>query len=195
MDEIHAAYPTKPIVISEYGYCACTTDRPEGDEKRRIVLRTQDRVLRERDYIAGLIFFCYNDYRTHVGDRGIGVLQQRVHGVVDLFGAQKPSYDLLRNESSPVEAITVEGYPNAFSVTVVTRRHVPAYTLRGYKLRGIYYGYGPIPVEQQEILLPDITPGQQQTFTVKFKDTTPEQVVFDVIRPTGFSAFSQLWKS
>ncbi len=195
MDQIHAAFPNKPIVISEYGYCACTEDRPEGDEKRRVVLSTQDKVLRERDYIAGLIFFCYNDYRTHVGDRGMGVLQQRVHGVVDVFGAAKPSYDLLRNESSPVEEIIVEGYPNAFSVTVRTRQHVPAYTLRDYKLRGVYYGYGPIPVEQQEILLPEMTPGQQQTFAVKFKDTTPEQVVFDVIRPTGFSAFSQLWKS
>ena len=24
LDEIHAAFPDKPIVISEYGYCACT---------------------------------------------------------------------------------------------------------------------------------------------------------------------------
>ncbi|HJY91707.1 MAG TPA: glycoside hydrolase family 2 TIM barrel-domain containing protein, partial [Candidatus Acidoferrum sp.] len=30
LDKIHAAFPGKPIVISEYGYCACTTDRPEG---------------------------------------------------------------------------------------------------------------------------------------------------------------------
>src|SRR5664279_1724148 len=31
------------------------------------------------------LFFCYNDYRTHVGDRGMGALQQRVHGVVDVY--------------------------------------------------------------------------------------------------------------
>ena len=33
MDEIHAAFPDKPIVISEYGYCACTAERPEGDAR------------------------------------------------------------------------------------------------------------------------------------------------------------------
>lgn len=41
MDLIHAAFPNKPIVISEYGYCACTSDRPEGDERRREALRTR----------------------------------------------------------------------------------------------------------------------------------------------------------
>src|SRR6185312_5488229 len=35
LDEIHAAFPNKSIVISEYGYCACTAARPEGDERRR----------------------------------------------------------------------------------------------------------------------------------------------------------------
>jgi beta-glucuronidase len=63
MDEIHAAFPDKPIVISEYGYCACTAERPEGDARRREIMRTHDAALKARDYIAGLIFFCYNDYR------------------------------------------------------------------------------------------------------------------------------------
>src|ERR1035438_7392451 len=33
LDEIRHALPGKPIVISEYGYCACTPDRPEGDAR------------------------------------------------------------------------------------------------------------------------------------------------------------------
>ena len=57
--EILAAIPGKPVVISEYGYCACTPDRPEGDELRIKVLREQDAVLRRHDRVAGLIFFCY----------------------------------------------------------------------------------------------------------------------------------------
>lgn len=40
---------------------------------------------RTRGFVGGVIFFCYNDYRTHVGDRGVGVLKQRVHGVVDVY--------------------------------------------------------------------------------------------------------------
>jgi beta-glucuronidase len=33
-DQLHATFPGKPIVVSEYGYCACTADRPEGERVR-----------------------------------------------------------------------------------------------------------------------------------------------------------------
>ena len=46
LDEIHRAFPAKPIVISEYGYCACTPDRPEGDARRIEVLRAHNAVFR-----------------------------------------------------------------------------------------------------------------------------------------------------
>jgi beta-glucuronidase len=194
LDEIHEAFPNKPIVISEYGYCACTADRPEGDQKRVETLVEQDRVFRERDYVSGLIFFCYNDYRTHIGDRGMGVMKQRVHGVVDLYGARKASYEVLRTESSPVESIAVDGAPKDFKLTVRTRRHVPAHTLRGYKLRGIYYGYGDIPVERKEVELPELAAGQEATLSMAFAEAMPLRIQFDVLRPTGFSAYSREWK-
>jgi beta-galactosidase len=195
LEQIHAAFPDKPIVISEYGYCACTADRPEGDERRREILATHDAVFREKDYVAGLIFFCYNDYRTHVGDRGLGVLQQRVHGVVDLFGQRKESYDVLRNESSPIDSISVEGHPKEFALTIRTRKHVPSYILRGYQLRGLYYGYGGIPIEQKVLPLPELTPGQKITMNMAFSDSLPLRVEFDILRPTGFSAYTYRWSA
>jgi beta-glucuronidase len=184
VDEVHRAFPTKPIVISEYGYCACTPDRPEGDDKRVSVLLGHDRVLRDRDYIAGLIFFCYNDYRTHVGDRGVGALKQRVHGVVDVYGSRKPSYDQLRRESSPIESLTLDGN----RVRLKTRATVPAYTLRGYKLRAVVYGYGDIPVERVEAPLPDLPPGAEHSVELALRETKPVRITVDVLRPTGFSA-------
>jgi len=48
-----------PVVISEYGYCACTEDRPEGDEHRIEILRSHDAAIRSKDFVAGAIFFCY----------------------------------------------------------------------------------------------------------------------------------------
>jgi beta-glucuronidase len=195
IDNVHAAFPDKPIVISEYGYCACTADRPEGDQHREYVMRSQDEIFRQRDYVAGLIFFCYNDYRTHVGDRGLGVMQQRVHGVVDLFGRPKPSYKLLRSESSPIESLVITGAPKHFEITVQSRAHVPGYTLRGYKLRGVLYGYGDIPVEQQEVSIPELKPGDKVTLAISFVDAMPVRVELDVIRPTGFSTFSYHWSA
>jgi beta-glucuronidase len=191
LDEIHQAFPGKAIVISEYGYCACTPERAEADARRIEILKAHDRVFREREYMAGLIFFCYNDYRTHVGDKGSGVMKQRVHGVVDLYGGRKPSYEALRLESSPIAAVSVKAGARALEVTVRTREAVPAYTLTGYKLRAVVHGAAGIPVERFEAVLPTLAPGQQASVTVPFSEKAPARIQLDVLRPTGFSAYSQ----
>ena len=196
LDDLHAAFPGKPVVISEYGYCACTEDRPEGDEHRIEILRSHDAAIRSRNFVAGAIFFCYNDYRTHVGDRGVGALKQRLHGVVDLCGAQKASYEVLRRESSPVESLTVENHLNTFKLRLRTRHDVPMYSLRGYKLRGTFYGQGDVPVERHEVELPEIAAGNEITVDLVFSQSdVPLHVRFDILRSTGFSAYSQDWKS
>jgi beta-galactosidase len=194
LEEIHQAFSDKPIVISEYGYCACTPDRPEGDNRRIQVLRDHTRVCRETKYVGGLIFFCYNDYRTHIGDKGTGVMKQRIHGVVDLLGNRKPSYSVLRDESSPVESLDCSGNPNSFTVTVRARNSVPSHTLNGYKLRGILYGFANIPLECREALLPALAPGQLISIPLQFKEKEgATRVEFDVMRPTDFSAITSVW--
>jgi beta-galactosidase len=193
-EEIHRAFPGKPIVISEYGYCACTPDRLEGDARRIEILRNHTNIFREKDYIAGVIFFCYNDYRTHVGDRGLGAMKQRIHGVVDVLGERKPSYLVLRDESSPIEALECEGNPSSLVVSLRARQSIPAYTLAGYKLRGILYGYSGTPLEQCEISLPPLAPAQSISATLRFKEQTPTRISVDVVRPTGFSALTSVWR-
>ena len=195
LDNLHVAFPGKPVVISEYGYCACTEDRPEGDEHRIEILQSHDAAIRSKDFVAGAIFFCYNDYRTHVGYSGVGALKQNVHGVVDLCGAPKASYDVLRRESSPVESLTLENHLNTFKLRLRTRHDVPAYTLRGYKLRGIFYGEGGIPIERQEVELPEIASGTEKTVELTFSQSgVPLHITFEVLRSTGFSAYSRNWK-
>jgi beta-glucuronidase len=195
LDSLHTAFPGKPVVISEYGYCACTEDRPEGDGHRIDILRSHDAAIRSRDFIGGAIFFCYNDYRTHVGDRGVGALKQRVHGVVDIYGRPKPSYEVLRLESGPIESLSVENQLNAFHLLVRARRDMPMYTLRGYRLRGVLYGEGDIPVEQQEAELPETAPGGEVKIEIKFRESgVPLRVRFDVFRPCRFSVFSLEWE-
>jgi beta-galactosidase len=195
LDGIHAAFPGKPILISEYGYCACTPDRPEGDQHRVEGLRSHDAMFRSKEFVAGTIFFSYNDYRSHVGPTGVGALRQNVHGVVDLCGRRKPSYTALREECSPVESLTAENRANNFQLRLKTRNDIPMYTLRGHKLRGIFYGEGDVPVERQEVELPEIVSGGEITVDLKFSQSgAPLHVTFDVLRPTGFSAYSRNWK-
>lgn len=195
LDTLHAAFPGKPLVISEYGYCACTPDRPEGDSHRIDVLQLHTAAYRTRGFVGGAIFFCYNDYRTHVGDRGVGVLKQRVHGVVDVYGRVKPSYEVLRQESSAVESLTVESQENAFQVRLKARNDMPAHTLRGYVLSSVLYGQGDVPVEQRDVNIPDVAPGATVKVAVEFTQPgAPVRVQFDVRRPTRISTYTLNWK-
>jgi len=194
LEEIERAFPGKPIVISEYGYCACTPERPEEDARRIRILRQHTEIFRSRPRVAGVIFFCYNDYRTHIGDKGTGVMRQRVHGVVDLYGRRKPSFDELRRESSPIELLEAAGRADFLRVTVRTRKAVPAYTLEGYRVRALVHGPAEIPIERHLAPLPRLAPGQQATVTFECRETAPEKVVLDVVRPAGDSAATLIWR-
>jgi len=194
LEEIHRAFPEKPVVVSEYGYCECTPERLGGDVRRIEILRDHTNVYREFDFVAGAIFFDYSDYRTHVGDKGMGVLKQRVHGVVDLYGARKPSFEALRQESSPIESLRLEAESGAVKATVKTRETLPAYTLDGYRLRWINVGFGDLPMEQGVVNLPKLAPGQETTIPIRFHEMNTRRVRVDVLRPTGFSALTAWWK-
>ena len=194
LEAIHRAFPTKPIVVSEYGYCECRPSHTGGDPKRIDILKQHTDVYREFGYLAGAIFFDYNDYRTHIGDKGAGPLKQRVHGVVDLYGDRKPSYAELRRQSSPVEQLRVAADATGFAVTVATRRRLPAYALRGYQLRWTVYGFGDLPMEAGTADLPALPPGASATLSVQIQEKAPKRIRFDVMRPTGFSAATSVWK-
>jgi beta-glucuronidase len=117
-----------------------------------------------------------------------------VHGVVDVYGAKKQSYELLRRESTPIESLAVENHLNAFQVILRTRGDVPMYTLRGYKLCSTFYGQGDIPVELQEVEISELPPASLAKLEVKFTQSeAPTSIRFNVMRPTGFSAYLLEW--
>ena len=195
LQQIHEAFPHKPVVISEYGYCECKPDRLGGDARRIEIMRDHTQACREFDFVAGTIFFDYNDYRTHIGDKGVGPLKQRVHGVVDLYGNRKPSFEALRQEASPVESLQLAAAESSLSATVATRKALPAYTLEGYTLRWIVFGFDDLPMEEGSAALPKLSPGQQATLRIEFQEKHPTRVRVDVVRPTGFSALTAWWKN
>ena len=188
LEYIHRAFPDKPIVISEYGMCECHPAHKGGDARRIEILETHTRIYRDFEFVGGAIFFCYNDYRTHMGDKGLGRLKQRVHGVVDLYGARKPSFEALRKESSPIERIEAVPDGGTLSVRIATRRRLPAHIIEGYKLRWIVYAFGDLPMEQHEMPLPKLAPGAEFRTKIEWAEVGARRVRVDVIRPTGFSA-------
>ena len=204
LKRIHDALSTKTVVVSEYGLCECTPKNPVGDPRRIEILRTHTDGYRKAPWVAGSIFFDYNDYRTHIGDKGQGEFRQRVHGVVDLFGRRKPSWEALRRECSPIKSLTVaDPAPTSPTtralVEIVTRRledDFPSYTLRGYQLVWIAYNDLGQPIGTGRRVLKDLPPGTRQIETIEWPTFEPlRSVRVEVFRPTGYSVIDAEWKS
>jgi beta-glucuronidase len=170
LEAIHRAFPGKPVVISEYGYCACTADRPEDDARRAAILETHNTVFRDFPWVGGLIFFDYNDYRTHMGDKGAGVLRQQVTASSASSAPQARPSGVLRRESKPGQLLEIRPDGRTVAVTVRTRRDLPSYTLRGYRLRWTSFGHGNIPLARREAPLPDLGPGDVFKFRFARED-------------------------
>jgi len=199
---IQDAYPNKSLVISEYGLCECSPDNPVGDERRIEILKTHTDQFRRFDNIAGAIFFDYNDYRTHIGDKGEDEYQQRVHGVVDLLGRRKPSWDVLRREMSPIKTIVLEEYVNLDSLTVIKttittrslKNDMPAYTLSAYDLVWTAFNTDNQPMQGGTMVLPDLPPGSSHSLQLAWPQfENLEKVYVEIFRPTGYSVISREW--
>jgi beta-galactosidase/beta-glucuronidase len=195
LQAIHRAFPGKPIVISEYGYCQCMPERTEGDRRAAEILRSHTRAYRKYPFVGGAIFFSYNDYRTHIGDKGLGAYKQRVHGVADLSGKRKPSFDALRKESSPVSELKIDFNGGKLAVNLAVRNSLPAYSLKGYRLRCVAHGYDNLPMESHEIELSELVPGDKYATDLPVVEKNPSQIVVDILRPTGFSVSTKIWKA
>jgi beta-galactosidase len=191
LDRIRKAFPDKPIVVSEYGWCECQPSIEPGDENRVKIIDTHTDVFRDFPEVAGAIYFDYNDYRTLVGDKGIGAFRQRVHGVVDLYGEPKSSFEALRRQCSPVRNLSIEKSSTAqYAINIQTRQQLPAYSQRGYYLRWIAYGYDGLPMEGGTIPLPGLSPGSSHRSAVAVRISDIRRITVEVLRPTGFSTIS-----
>jgi beta-glucuronidase len=187
LDRIRQAFPGKPIVISEYGWCECTEQASIGDAPRVEVIGAHTDAYRAFPEVAGAIYFDYNDYRTLIGDKGIGAFKQRVHGVVDLYANRKPSFEALRAQSSPIEQAALTRSGAGYALNLTARKTLPCYALRGYSARWVVYGYDDLPTEGGSIPLPDLQPGETHTVEFQCKSDLPKRVKVDILRPTGFS--------
>ncbi|WP_109486303.1 glycoside hydrolase family 2 protein [Occallatibacter savannae] len=191
IEGIRKAFPEKPIVISEYGWCECQPKIMPGDENRVAIVNSHTEVFRKFPEVAGAIYFDYNDYRTLVGDKGKGAMRQRVHGVVDLYGRRKPSFEALRMQASPLERAVLRKLDESrFEVELRARERLPGYVLRDYSLRWIAYGYDDLAMDGGKVSIPDLHPGSSQSFKIEVSSAGIRRIVVDIIRPTDFSAMT-----
>ena len=103
----------------------------------------------------------------------------------------KPSFEALRLQASPIEnAMLYKSGEGRYGFEVRTRQQLPGYTLRGYSLRWLAYGYDDLAMDGGKTTLSALSPGSSHTYQIKPSVSGIRRVVVDVVRPTGFSAIT-----
>ena len=102
LDKVDRLFPDKMVIISEFGYPGpFARERDAADQARMRTIQDQMPMLAARDWIAGAILWCYQDYKSR---RNLwpGQVEGYVeHGVVDERRRRKPSYEVWKQLNAP----------------------------------------------------------------------------------------------
>jgi beta-glucuronidase len=202
LDRVHAAFPEKPVIVSEFGFeprwqelvgQATSTLDPASyyvvpdtaasgseaaDAQRRALITDQLDVFRERPFVVGAIFWTYQDYRTRSGF---------VMGVVDAERQRRGSWARIRAEYAPARVSSFAFVPGGARVELRTRADLPGYTLRGYTLR---WSTGSA---QGAVELPPLVPGSTWSGELAWRGPAAP-VRLELVRPTGYPVLEQTFE-
>jgi hypothetical protein len=142
LDKVDRLFPTKMVIISELGYPGIFARNPaDADPARVSILREQMPLLARRDWIAGAILWCYQDYKSrryYWPGQEQGYLE---HGIVDENRQRKPSYFTWKELNEPARLEVnwtrdAAGKPKAFKLTMTpnTEAQLPYLPLSSYRL-------------------------------------------------------------
>ena len=117
--------PTKMVIISEFGFPGIFAKNPTEADAMRVSrsCASRCRCSRKRDWIAGAILWCYQDYKSrryYWPGQEQGYLE---HGIVDPNRQRKPSYFAWQELNAPahIEARWTRGADGAPAVVHVRR--------------------------------------------------------------------------
>ncbi len=141
LDRVGRMFPDKMVLISEFGLAGVFAPDPvRADVERIAILREQMAEFERHDFVAGAIFWCYQDYKSHRNLRPGETSGFVEMGLVDQDRQRRPSYEVFRERMSPARlslALTrSDRYrPDGFRATIERRRpdELPSYDLRGYR--------------------------------------------------------------
>jgi len=218
LDVVQATWPDKVLFISEWGFAAAwrhwegapprdpsryydvpegvPPDAPQADQMRCQQIADQMPVFRSRPFVAGCVYWTYQDYRVPGG--------LYVMGVVDADRRRRPSWYALRDEYAPVQIASVtftppSGNRRSAAVTLRTRgpleKDMPVYILRGYHLHWTVTLSGEEATFSEGTLsLPTLTPGSEWSGEMTWAEPDGHYVLrLRIVRPTGFTVVEQAY--
>ena len=194
LEKIDSALSDRPLMITEAGLCEPAFTGGDGRRIDDMIYHVKE--WQKAAFIPGYIYFCVQDYRTQMGEEGLGKWRIRRHGVTKVDLTPKPSYYVMRQLMSPIEItevypansrktgdalagqIEIDATDRDAAITLRVKNSIPSYTLRGYTL--IYRdGNG----QEQTIALPDMEPDKSYSFVLK---NINAQYAFEIQRPGGY---------
>lgn len=179
--EVESAMGDRPLLITENGLCE---PRFAGGDLKRI----DDMIYHynewaKRKYIAGCIYFCLNDYRTHMGEDGSANFKARIHGITDMYFKKKSSYYVFKQLAAPFLITNVKKLnETTVQVSLQNKDQLPSYTVRDFM---ITWMNGQHKVLQQK--LPTLQPGETATITLTDMGA---RAGFDICTPAGYRVIS-----
>ena len=193
--KIREAIGERPLFITEAGLCEPAFVGGDGTRIDDMLYHIKE--WQKTDFVCGYIYFCVQDYRTQMGEEGLGKWRIRRHGVTKVDLTPKASYHVLRQLMAPIDIvevlpansmksgdalagqIVVDASDHDARITLQVKNSIPSYTLRGYTLK-YQDGKGRI----QTVSLPVLEPGTKHTLVLKDVNA---QYAFEVLRPNGSS--------
>jgi len=142
LDRVGHMFPNKMVIISEFGLAGIFAKNPDDADPMRVeIIRKQMPELASRDWIAGAILWCYQDYKSRRTLRSGWDGGFVEHGLVDEYRQRKPSYYVWK-ELNALAAINVRwdestsGAPSRFTVTITPKsvENLPYYPLHNYRV-------------------------------------------------------------
>jgi beta-galactosidase/beta-glucuronidase len=200
LEHAGGAFPDKMFIISEFGTPGIFgSNSVEADKLRVHTLDHQLDLFAKYDWIAGAVFWCYQDYKSH---RNLwpGHLEGYVdHGVVDEYRQRRPSFYEWEKRNSPalfyVQWKYVGWYATGGFLVTTARKPVselPSYPLKDYRLHWEYRdGEGKL-LGQGDFALPDLD--RPQTLEGEWKaDPSVRHATLQVglLNPRGESVAAQ----
>jgi beta-glucuronidase len=169
------------------------------------IIREQMPELARRDWIAGAILWCYQDYKSRINQRPGWKEGYIDHGLVDEYRQRKPSYYVWKDLNAPaaIEARwdkDIAGQPSAYTVTVTPngKSELPFYPLHNYRLTWELCDESGSLLATGEKQLADLSEAQTMSGSVNGKSGAKElRLHFTLLRPTGVVAVEKMmdWRA
>jgi hypothetical protein len=200
LERVGRMFPDKMVVISEFGLAGLfAPDTEQADRLRVEIMESQLAEFARHDFVAGAIFWCYQDYKSH---RNLwpGLTTGWVEmGLVDENRQRLPSYSVWKERTRPAR-ITVRwkrkgpyAPPTGFEATVERRspEELPSYELRGYGFEWETRDHDGTLLGSGATELPVIGPPTVVEGTWPASSSREVRLAVRVVRPTGFVAAEQ----